>query len=168
MSNTLLHVIWGYHGAKVITKAPRGSTPILNCFLSSFAFMWKYENNFPIPERQPTCISGWLTCSAEMLNISTLHKFKWMCCSIEYKLRLGQELSLYMAHPYGTPCQCQFVMPKQFYHSGNYLNLTYLIWLSHPSFSVVWLPVDEPVLASIMTHDHAKDLGASELGPLRI
>ena len=29
-------------------------------------------------------------------------------------------------------------------------------------------PVDEPALASIMTHDHAKDLCASELDPLRI
>ena len=28
--------------------------------------------------------------------------------------------------------------------------------------------VDEPALASIMTHDHANDLCASELGPLRI
>ena len=27
-------------------------------------------------KRQPTCKSGWLTCSAEMLKISTLHKFK--------------------------------------------------------------------------------------------
>ena len=43
-------------------------------------------------------------------------------------------------------------------HSGNYLNRTYLIWLSHPSSA----------LASIMTHDHAKDLCTSELGPLRI
>ena len=41
-----------------------------------------------------------------------------------------------------------------------------------------WLPVkfrihfkiyvDEPALASIMTYGHAKDLCASELGPLRI
>ena len=59
-------------------------------------------------------------------------------------------------------------MQKQFQHSENYLNLTYLIWLSHPSSSVDRLPIDEPALASIMTHDHAKDLGASELGPLRI
>ena len=43
---------------------------------------------------------------------------------------------------------------------------SYLIWLIHPSSSVVRLPVDEPVLASIMTYDHAKDLCASELGPL--
>ena len=38
------------------------------------------------------------------------------------------------------------------------------IWLSHPSSSVVRLPVDEPALASTTTHDHAKDLCASELG----
>ena len=37
----------------------------------------------------------------------------------------------------------------------NYLNLTYLIWLSHPSSSVVRLPVDEPTLASTTTQDHA-------------
>ena len=37
-----------------------------------------------------------------------------------------------------------------------------------PSPSAARLPVDEPALASIMTHDHAKDLCASELGPLRI
>ena len=42
------------------------------------------------------------------------------------------------------------------------------IWLSHPSFLVVRLPVDEPALASTTTHDHAKNLCASELGPLRI
>ena len=29
-------------------------------------------------------------------------------------------------------------------------------------------PVDKPALALIMTHNHAKDLDASELGPLRI
>ena len=44
--------------------------------------------------------------------------------------------------------------------------LTY--WLFHPSPSASRLPVDEPALASIMTHDHAKDLCASELGSLRI
>ena len=38
----------------------------------------------------------------------------------------------------------------------------------HPSPSAARLPVDEPALASIMTHDHAKDLCASELGSLRI
>ena len=52
------------------------------------------------------------------------------------------------------------------HNAGNYLNLTYLIWLSHPSSSAAWLPVDEPALVSIMTHDHAKDLCSSELGPL--
>ena len=51
---------------------------------------------------------------------------------------------------------------------GIYLNRTYSIWISHPSSSATRLPVDEPALASIMTHDHAKDLCASELGPLRI
>ena len=34
--------------------------------------------------------------------------------------------------------------------------------------SAARLPFDEPALASIMTHDHVKDLCASELGPLRI
>ena len=48
------------------------------------------------------------------------------------------------------------------------INLTYLTWLFHPSPSAARLPVVEPALASIMTHDHAKDLCASELGPLRI
>ena len=39
----------------------------------------------------------------------------------------------------------------------------------HPSSSAAWFPVDEPALASIMTHAHAKDLCAcaSELGPHR-
>ena len=46
--------------------------------------------------------------------------------------------------------------------------LTYLTWLFHPSPSAARHPVDEPALASIMTHDHAKDLSASELGPMRI
>ena len=48
------------------------------------------------------------------------------------------------------------------------LKPTYLTWLFHPSRSAARLPVDEPVLATTMTHDHAKDLCASELGPLRI
>ena len=47
-------------------------------------------------------------------------------------------------------------------------NPTYLIWFSHPSSLVAWLPVHEPALAWIMTHDHAKDMRASELGPLSI
>ena len=47
-------------------------------------------------------------------------------------------------------------------------HLFFLTWLFHPSPSAARLPVDEPALASIMTHDHAKDLCASELGPLRI
>ena len=59
-------------------------------------------------------------------------------------------------------------MPKESQHSGNYLNLNYLTWLFHPSPSAARLPVDEPALASIMTHDHAKYVCASELGPLRI
>ena len=42
------------------------------------------------------------------------------------------------------------------------------IWFSHPSSSVVRLPVDEPALALTTSQDHAKDLCASELGPLRI
>ena len=29
------------------------------------------------------------------------------------RLRLGQELSLNLVQPYGTPCLCQYVMPKQ-------------------------------------------------------
>ena len=37
-----------------------------------------------------------------------------------------------------------------------------------PSTTSARLPVDEPALASIMTHDHAKDLCTSELSPLRI
>ena len=43
-----------------------------------------------------------------------------------------------------------------------------LTWLVHPSPSAARFPVDEPALASIMTHYHAKNLCASELGPLRI
>ena len=54
------------------------------------------------------------------------------------------------------------------WNSGNYLNLTYSIWLSHPISSAASLPVDKPALASIMIYDHAEDLCASELGPLRI
>ena len=46
-----------------------------------------------------------------------------------------------------TPCLCQYVRPKQSQHSGNYLNLNYLTWLSHPSPSAARLPVDEPALA---------------------
>ena len=48
--------------------------------------------------------------------------------------------------PYGTPCLCPYVMPKQLQHSENHLNLT---------SSVVRLPVDEPTLASTTTQDHA-------------
>ena len=40
--------------------------------------------------------------------------------------------------------------------------------LSHPSPLAARLPVGEPALALILTHDHAKDLCASELGPLMI
>ena len=68
--------------ARVVTKAPRfsRSVPILKrlhwlpvMFSHSFQNM---RNNFQNPKRQPTGISGCLTCLAEMLKISTLHKFK--------------------------------------------------------------------------------------------
>ena len=52
-------------------------------------------------------------------------------------------------------------------NAGTILNLTYLIWLSHLSSSAARLHVHEPALVSIMTHDHAKDLCASELSPLK-
>ena len=55
---------------------------------------------------------------------------------------------------------CTYVIHKQFQHFENYLNPTYLFWLSHPSSSVARLSVDEPALAWIMTHDLAKDLCA--------
>ena len=64
---------------------------------------------------------------------------------------------------------CHYVTPKYYnFTIQENLFLNYQIWISHPSSSVVRLPVDEPALASIMTHDHAKDLCASELGPLTI
>ena len=44
---------------------------------------------------------------------------------------------------------------------------SHLFDLAFPPWpSAAWFPVDEPVLVSIMTHDHAKDLCSSELGPL--
>ena len=46
----------------------------------------------------------------------------------------------------------------------NYVNLTYLIWLSRPSYLVARLPVDETALA----HDRVEGLCASEHGPLWI
>ena len=54
-------------------------------------------------------------------------------------------------------------------------NSEIVVCLSHPrlaafppySSSVAQLPVDEPPLAWTMTHDHAKDLCASEISPLR-
>ena len=49
-----------------------------------------------------------------------------------------------------------------------HINLTYSTWLSYPSSSAAQLSGDEPALASIMTHDHAEDLCASELDTLRI
>ena len=52
-----------------------------------------------------------------------------------------------------------------YYHQRQAMELT---WLFHPSPSAARLPVDEPALASIMTHDHAEDVCAFELGSLRI
>ena len=53
--------------------------------------------------------------------------------------------------------------------SINNLNITEItqIWLSYASSSEAQLTVVEPALVCIMTHDHVKDLDASELGPLR-
>ena len=41
-----------------------------------------------------------------------------------------------------------------------------MIWLFHPSSSAAWLPVDEPALVPIMTHDHPKNLCSPENGLL--
>ena len=75
---------------------------------------------------------------------------------------------------FGSALWNALLVPMRYAHTiltfGKILksHLHYLIWLSHPSSSVAQLPVDEPALASIMTHDHANDLCASELGSLRI
>ena len=45
---------------------------------------------------------------------------------------------------------------------------TFELDVYHPSPSAAQHPVDEPAFASIMTHGHAKDVCASELGPPRI
>ena len=52
-------------------------------------------------------------------------------------------------------------------HSGTIPYLIVTVRLKTLTFGSLLLPVDDPVLASIMTHDHDKDLCASELGPLR-
>ena len=57
--------------------------------------------------------------------------------------------------------------PVPILNAGTVLTVRRLL-KSHPSSSIVRLPVDKPALASIMTHDHAKGLCASELGLLRI
>ena len=70
--------------ARLVTKAPRfgRSTPILkrlpvHWLPGKFHIYFKIcALTFRNPKRQPTCISGWLTYSAELLNISSLHKFK--------------------------------------------------------------------------------------------
>ena len=71
-----------------------------------------------------------------------------------------------------------FVVTYQRSGAGRWFNVGYIakqrLRLGDQSFlkfeiiTNVVVPVDEPALASIMTHDHAKDLCASELGPLRI
>ena len=49
------------------------------------------------------------------------------------------------------------------------LHKSHLFDLSFPPIDPrYWLPIDEPAFVSIMTHDHAKDVCASELGPMRI
>ena len=60
------------------------------------------------------------------------------------------------------------ILYDSFFLAWNKPSFNYLIWLPNPSSSAARLPADEPALASIMTHDHAKDLCASERGPLRI
>ena len=151
--------------ARVVTKAPifSRSVPILK------RLHWlpvKFRIHFKIcaitfrslKENQPAYLADllvWLKCS-KYLRSTNSNGF----VVPRIKTKIGSR-----AFSISGPALCQYIMPK---HSGNYSNLTYLTWLSHPSPSEAWLPVDEPALASIMTHDHAKDLCASELGPLRI
>ena len=94
----------------------------------------------------------------------SMQRWKEYKGNLLFLLRLGQELSLYLAQPYGT---VPIRNAETILTFGNYLNLTYLMWVFHHSSSAVRLPADEPTLASIMTHDHAKDLCASDRGPLR-
>ena len=160
--------------ARVVTKAPRFShfAPILK------RLHWlpvKFRIHFKIcaitfrtlKENQPAYMADLLVrpkCS-KYLRSTNSNRF----AVPRIKTKTGSRaFSIYLVQLYGTPCLCQYVMQKQSYHSGNYLNPTYLTWLFHPSPSEARLPVDEPALASIMTHDHAKDLCASKLGPLRI
>ena len=78
---------------------------------------------------------------------------------------MGQELSLYLAQPYGTvPVPMRGAETISTFRK---LLESHLFDLAFPPWpSAAWFPVDEPVLVSIMTHDHAKDLCSSELGPL--
>ena len=59
---------------------------------------------------------------------------------------------------------CPYEMPRQFYPSGIYLNLTYLIWPTCLSSSMALLPVDQRVLKVFPPlRSDAEDSGAIEV-----
>ena len=55
-------------------------------------------------------------------------------------------------------CILAYMLKKNVNNLGTFKSHIDLIWLSHPSSSIVLLSVDEPALALIMTQNHAKVL----------
>ena len=113
-------------------------------------------------------VSGYILSAVCFTSIKYIYKKKIALLFPVYKQDWVKSFLYIWPGLIERPFCTQTLCGNNVYYSRNYINLTYWIWLSHPSFSVARLPVDKSVLASIMTHDYAKDLCASKLDPLRI
>ena len=104
--------------ARVVTNAPRFSrfVPILK------RLHWlpvKFSIHFKIctitfrtlKENQPAYLADLLVRPKCPKYLRSTNSNRFVAPRI--RLRLGQELSLYLVQPYGAPCLCQYVMPKQ-------------------------------------------------------
>ena len=147
--------------ARVVIQVPRFIRSVYNNYLGSFKIPQSFQKihyDIQNPKIQLTCINTLADLPLLPKCSKHLRSSNSFFCSTNKRLIMCGGLSLYM---------CPYKIPKQFYHSENYLNIIYLVWLSVIAQGS-GLPVDEPSLLWIMKHDHAKDLCASDIGPLMI
>ena len=85
--------------------------------------------------RQPACISRRFILATDIFKTPALHKFKDIFSCPHKQIRLVREICLLRTEPYGRLCLYSDEMPKQLWHSGNYLNLNFS---GFPAIAHIW------------------------------
>ena len=144
--------VWGRARYLSVTEASHNTD-------SSFAYtIWDYAQQLSDSKRQPTYILIWMTyfLGRNAQNIyAPHHEKRFVVPRIQTKtgsIALSIDgPALWNAMPVPIRNALTILTFRKLVKSHQFD----LIWLSHPSFSVARLPVEEPAFAWIMTHDYA-------------